>query len=489
MPDLLLGIDVGTTGVKAIVFDTDGAVLGQGFHEYGIIRNNKDYAEQDAAQIWEETKKVIRQAAATVGMNITALSVSVQGDAVICVDSNGDPLSNAQLGMDYRGKTESELAEQVLGKEYLFKKTGMAPHPLNSFIKMLWVQSNDPDLYARTYKFVTYSDFILKKLGSDGFFIDLTMASRTMCMELETLTWSEKILNAFDFDSGKLSQPVPSGTVVGKISPTVAAAVGISPDCRLVAGGHDQTCAALGAGLIKEDIALDSHGTAEVISTAFSAIRNNDVMMNCYYPCYAHTVRGMYFTFALNHCGGISLRWFKESFCGEETYDEIFAKMSDSVSGILALPHFTGSGTPTCNFNSSGTFSGIRLTTTRYDLAKAILEGLACEMRINIDHFARAGISVNELRCVGGGARSEKGLQLKADVLGLPIATLTIREAACLGAAMLAGVGTGIYKNAYAAAAALVKISTMYTPRQNVHAAYNDQYGKYLELYRFSCKD
>lgn len=489
---LLLGIDVGTTGAKATVFDQDGDQKGYAFQEYGIIYPQKGYAEQDAEQVWNITKDVIKKSIAGLGASISALSLSVQGDAIIPINRNREALSNTQLGMDYRGTKETEFCDITLGGRTLFEQTGMRPHPMNSLIKILWTKNNQPELYEKTYKFVTYADFILGKLGSDDIVIDYTMASRTMAFDIQKLQWSYDVLNKLSIDISKLAKPVPSGATVGKIKKALAEELNMNPEALLISGGHDQTCAALGAGIVKDNMALDSHGTAEVISTAFSSPQLNNIMFNSYYPCYIHTVPNMYFTFSLNHTGGILLKWFIENFCsediliakqnGEQIYNYMINHMPEGPSPVMVLPHFNGSGTPTCDLNSKGAFLGITMSTSRYDLAKAIIESLSYEVRLNLETMKMIGINIEQLRSVGGGARSPIGLQNKADILGIPVSSLKIREAACLGASMLAGTAIGAYSS-LGEASSIVQLSQTYYPNEQLHERYNNKYCTYSQLY------
>jgi len=489
---LLLGIDVGTTGAKATVFDEDGNQCGYGFEEYGIDCPGQGRAEQDAELVWQITKRVIAQATHESGPSIRALSVSVQGDAVVPIDSGRRALAPVQLGMDYRGAQESIFCAAHFGARRLFDLTGMRPHPLNALIKILWIKEHDPELYDRTWKFVTYADFILAKLGSDEIVIDYSMASRTMAFDLHTQKWSGEVLSSLGISADKLGKPVPSSIIVGNIPADLAEELGLNPRTLIVTGGHDQACAALGAGIIKENMALDSHGTAEVVSTPFMRPHQNDVMFNSYYPCYSHVVPGMYFTFSLNHIGGILLKWFAEGFCYEDAlaaqqtnirfYELLLQKAPDGPAPVMVLPYFNGSGTPTCDLSAKGAILGLTLDTTRYDIAKAIVEALSFEMRVNIETLRSAGININQLRCVGGGARSPIGLQNKADITGLPISTLKIRESACLGAAMLAGMASGVYRNAEEASNIVVLADT-YHPRSEISRLYDSGYSTYAALY------
>lgn len=489
----IIGLDVGTTGAKAIVFNLEGNILGYGFSEYGIIAEKPGYAEQNAEAVWQVTKDVIKQAIEQSGLKqIDALSLSVQGDAIIPVDASLMPLHPTLLGMDYRTVEEVEICKALFGDQQLFEQTGMRPHPMNSLTKILWFKRHMPELYDQTYKFMTYADFILSKLGAKPV-IDYTMASRTMAFDLDKKAWSEPILKALKIEVSKLSEAVPSGESVGFLSEDLMMEWGLEKTVVLVAGGHDQTCAALGAGVIDENMAIDSHGTAEVVSAAFYQMRNNKEMYLAYYPCYCHVVEDMYFTFSLNHIGGILLKWFRDQFAFEErqlaeqnnqnAYTLLLERAPEQPSHVMVLPHFNGSGTPWCDLESKGAFIGLTMHTTKEDITKGIIDSLAYELRMNLEEMKKAGISISELRCVGGAAHSSKWLQVKADVTNCTVKTLKVREAACLGAALLAGTAIGGYSDLKEGVLKTVKIDQTYTPNPERYHIFNDKYVVYKEIY------
>ena len=311
-------------------------------------------------------------------------------------------------------------------------------------------------------------------------------------MTLKKKQWSDDILDSLEISKDKLAKPVPSCTIVGEISKKLADELGINQHAKLVSGGHDQTCASLGAGIVREGMALDSHGTAEVLSTVFSRVRLNNEMYSSYYPCYCSLINGLMFSFALNHTGGILLKWFAEEFCGDDNnseecqkkgiYQYLFDNMKEEPSNLLVLPYFNGSGTPTCDLTQKGAILGLRLTTNRFDVAKAIIESLSFETRLNIDAMEKAGIEIQQLRSVGGGARNPIGLQNKADILGIPVSSLKTREAACLGAAFAAGIAIQVYSSAEEATS-VVQIEKTYYPNESKLAYYNDKYEIYKTLY------
>jgi xylulokinase len=490
----LIGLDVGTTGCKSCVFDEAGDIKGYGFREYDIICTEPAMAEQDAMLVWRKTVEVLKESIAQSGAReIKALSLSVQGDAVMPVDKNYDAIYNCILGMDYRSAPQARRSEKLFGARRLFNLTGMRPHPINSLIKIMWLKQNRPAAYAKAWKIVTYADFILGRLGSDRPVIDYTMASRTMAFDLKKKCWSAEILKRTGIDRDLLSEPVVSGEIVGTIKPALAQELGIAPGMLLVAGGHDQPCAALGAGVVKEGRAVASTGTAEVCSTAFFKPALNAAMFNGYYPCYIHAKPDMYFTFSLNHIGGLLYKWFRDTLgqeeiaeakrAGTDPYALIDSRMPKAPGTVMVLPHFNGSGTPWCDMSSKGAIVGITMATNKYDIARAILESLTYELRINLETMREAGIAVKELVAVGGGAKSPPWLQMKADILGRTIITHQVREAACLGAALTAGTAAGVYASLADAAAKAIKPGKQYTPDPKAAAVYRRKYAVYRELY------
>jgi xylulokinase len=347
-------------------------------------------------------------------------------------------------------------------------------------------------VFERAWKIVTYADYILGRLGA-GAVIDHTMASRTMAFDLEAQRWSDLILGKLGLDAGLFSKPVPSGSAVATLRSDLAAELGLNPDVLLVAGGHDQPCAAIGAGIVRAGLGLVSTGTAEVLATAFDAPALTRAMYDSYYPCYLHANPGQYFTFALNHVGGILLRWYRDQFAGAEVaealssgrdpYAVIGERMPAGPSPLMVVPHLNGTGTPWCDLEAKGAILGLTMASTRHDVALAILEGLTFELRINLQTLGQCGVQIRELIAAGGGAKSDRWLQLKADILDRPIRTLRCREAACLGAALLAGTAAGVYGSLEEAVRRTVAYEGEFVPTPAAAVRYRDRFALYERLY------
>jgi xylulokinase len=363
----------------------------------------------------------------------------------------------------------------------------MRPHPLTSLCKILWLRETKPEVYGRARRILTYADFILARLGAEPV-MDDTMASRSMAWELDVGDWSRWLLQQLAVDPSLLSPIVRSGTPVGRMSRALAEEIGLTEPPILVAGAHDQVCAALGAGVPLRARSVVSTGTAEVLSAALDRPLLTRALYDGHYPCYRYALPDTWFTFSLNHAGGILLAWFRDLVSrGQQHpdagFDGVLSDMPDGLSSVMVLPHFNGSGTPWCDVRSRGAILGLTLDTRPPDIALGILESLAFELRINQERLEGAGVSLGDTAAVGGGARSDAWLQVKADILGRPLRRPAVVDAAALGAAILAGAGSGLFAGVREGIEAMVPTGGTIEPRAGTAAAYNERFGLYREVY------
>ncbi|HHW88238.1 MAG TPA: hypothetical protein GX400_18795 [Chloroflexi bacterium] len=490
----LIGLDIGTTGCKAMLFATDGRVLSQARREYTIQTPQPGWAEQDAEQVWALAWQCLREAVAALSDDPpTALAISCQGEAVIPVDDAGRALRPAILGMDTRTTAENAWLVETFGAEDLFQRTGMPVHTINTLPKLLWLQRHEPALWRAAHQFLLYEDFFLRRLGGEAV-ISVCLASRTQMMNLAAADWDDDILARCQIERSRLAQPAPlAGGVVGRLRPELKRELGLADDLWLVSGGHDQACAALGSGVIAPGLAMVSTGTAEVVEVAMATPALEPALRDGGVSVYRHVVPGLYVAMTLNHSGGLLLRWFRDTLgqwemeqaasTGADAYDLLLQDAPPGPTGLLLLPHFAGSGTPTLDVHSKGAILGLTFATTKADLAKAVLEGLTYELRINLDLLRAAGIEIAELHAVGGGARSALWLQLKADICNTALRVPLVTDAACLGAALLAGVGVGIYPDLSTAVQATVAWRQRVIPSPGMVDAYAPRYALYRRLH------
>ena len=490
----LLGIDVGTTGCKAIVFDPGGKILGQAYREYPHLYPRPGWVEMDSDEVWAAIKQAIAQAVSRAGGRdpVRALAVSSQGEGVTAIGRDGQALANSIVSFDNRTTAQSEWWERHLGKRALFAITGQPLHPMYTVNKIMWWRDNEPQLFEQAWKFLCYEDFTIFRLGAEPA-IDYSLAARTMAFDVRAERWSRDVLDAAGVEPERLAAIAPSATVVGRVRDDLAQELGLPPGVAIVTGGHDQPCGALGAGIVEPRIAMDATGTVECITPACPELNLSDAMLESNYPCYQHVAPGMYVTIAFNFTGGSLLRWYRDTLgkqeredaqaAGMEVYEMMIGLATAGPSPVMVLPHFTVSGTPWLDPYSKGAMLGLTLATTKGDIIKALLEGVTFEMRLNLEHLARAGVVVESLRAIGGGAKSPTWLQLKADIFDRPVSALSVSEAACLGAALLAGSAVGEYSSLQEAASQTVRVTRIYEPDPDMAARYDERYAVYQRLY------
>ncbi|MBK8051157.1 MAG: hypothetical protein IPK16_31080 [Anaerolineales bacterium] len=490
----LIGLDIGTTGCKATLFSQDGAILGQSTREYAIQTPFPGWAEQDAEQVWALAWTCLREAtAAAAGDAPLALALSCQGEAVIPVDAAGRALRPAILGMDTRTTAENEWLAATFGADELFRRTGMPLHTINTLPKLLWLQRHEPDIWRAATQFLLYEDFFLRRLSGEAV-ISPCLASRTQMMDLASGAWAFDILERCGIDAGKLARVAPlEGGVVAIVRTELAAALGAGDTLAIAAGGHDQACAALGSGVIQPGLAMVSTGTAEVVEVAMASPAIDPSLRDGGISVYRHVIPNLYLAMTLNHSGGLLLRWHRDTVgrwekeqataMGSDPYERILDGAPVGPTPLLVLPHFAGSGTPTLDTASKGAILGLTFGSNSATIAKAILEGLTFELRTNLELLARAGVQIKELHAVGGGARSQLWLQLKADICHTPLRVPQVTEAACLGAALLAGVAVGAYPDFPAAVARTVQWRQRIEPVPDAVTAYDQRYALYVKLY------
>ncbi len=490
----LIGLDVGTTGCKAIVFDDRGGILGRAAREYSVRTPRPDWAEQDAEQVWRLAMDSLREAAvAAGGARPAALALSCQGEAVIPVDGRGRALRHAILGMDTRTGPQNQWLREQFGAEDLFARTGMPVHTVNTLPKLLWLKDNEPELWWAAERFLLYEDFFLNRLGGRPV-ISHCLASRTQMYDLRRGEWAGDILDECGMEPSRLAElPPAEQPVAGELRPQLAAELGLPEGMMLAYGGHDQACAALGSGTVRAGRASVSTGTAEVVEVALQEPTLADVLREGGISVYRHVVPGLYVAMTLNQSGGLVLRWFRDELCeaqmqraaeqGADPYDLILEGAPDGPTDLMVLPHFSGSGTPHLDTRSRGAILGLSFATDRGAIARAILEGLTFELRLNLELLREGGAHIESMAAVGGGARSDQWLQLKADICRLPIRVPQVTEAACLGAALAAGVAAGGYADFPSAVEAAVREGRTFEPRQAMADRYEERYALYRELH------
>ena len=422
-----LGIDIGTSGCKAVVFDERGRPLASASRGYRLHLTPDGGAELDSDEVMDSCLAVIAGAQRQAGGPAQAMAVSSQGEAFTAVARDGRPLCRAMVSSDVRAAGEAQSWPRTFGEERLYQITGHTAHPMFTLFKLRWLRERQPEVWRQASQFLCFEDLLHRRLGLEPA-IGWPLAGRTMLFDVRRHEWSPEILQAIDLAPGRLARPLASGSVVGRTADGML----------VVAGGHDQPCGALGAGVTEAGVAMYATGTVECITPALAKPVLAENLRRHNFCTYDHAVPGLYTTVAFSLTGGNILQWFRDEFAAGQSYEEVLRSAATQPTRLQVLPYWTPSGTPHFDLRTPGAIFGLRLSTSRGEVLRALLEGVALEMCLNLDLLASSGCRIDELRAIGGGAKSAYWNQLKADVIGKPLTSLAVTEAGCLGAAMLA---------------------------------------------------
>lgn len=485
----LAGLDIGSTGCKLSVFQIDGKLLGSIYREYPVLRSHSAH-EADAAAIWSAVRELIAEGARQYP-GIAGIGVTSFGESFVLVDAAGEPLLPVMLYTDPRGEAQAVRLEKQLGKEKIIAISGLAPHAMYSLPKLMWVKENLPEVYEKTEHIFLMEDYIIWKLTGKKQ-IDYSLATRTMAFDISALCWSREVCEGAGIDPQLLSVPVPTGTSAGQLKQELTQELGLWEGTIAVSVSHDQVAAAIGSGVFDESRTVDGAGTVQCTTPVFRAYDPAKMAENNY--CIVPFIKeGSYVTYAFSYTGGALVKWFVDNLArdaaaqareqGVSVYDLLEGEPEGIPTGILVLPHFAGAATPTMDGGSKGAIVGLTLSHTQKDLYRAVMEGVCYEMRLNQELLSDCGVAVAPLHATGGGAKSRVWMQMKADVLNVPVAALTTAEAGATGSAMLVGVALGLYPNLEAAAEKMVKVREVFQPRPEAHARYEEVYQRYKKLY------
>lgn len=486
-----IGLDIGTTGCKATVVDSQGYTICQDYCEYNVSFPREGWAELNPEIVWNAAKTVLSNVARTYDKSITSMSVASFGEAAVLLDRERNVIANSILFTDIRGNNCIEELTDMFGRSWIEDLTGMPLNGMYTLLKLMWIKKNQPELYEKIDLLLPFGSFITFRLTGEAV-SDYSLASRTLMFNRHTMTWAHEIIYAIGLSGENLPRLVPSGEPVARILPGVASQLGLQKDVLVVSGGHDQVAAAIGAGIVKPGDAVDGIGGAECITAILpqeanlAALHENNI---CAEP---HAVKGHFVSLVFNNTAGAALKWYRNAFeeelyarCrqnGQNVYKVLDSQLSEEPSPILFLPYLSGSGTPYMDSNAKGVLCGLTLTSTKQQIYRAIIEGMNYEMKYNLDILDRCGMRFDALTAVGGGA-SRVALQIKADILQIPIRTLENQQSGNMGLAMLCAVAEGRYKDLQEAADDLVKIKEIIYPNSKYLSEYKEKYSCYTRMY------
>ncbi|MEA4893811.1 MAG: FGGY family carbohydrate kinase [Oscillospiraceae bacterium] len=508
MQDLILGIDIGTTSLKAAVYDCTGQQKSAAIQEYSLLTPETNMVEAPCDIYMHSIKKCLSDIRLKDGVkmnNITVIGFSVQGETLVFLDENGAPVHNAIVWMDTRASTQAEKLRAHFGDEKCYEITGQvsfeACWPAS---KIMWLRENAPKEFDHIRHILLLEDYIIYQL-TGKIVAEGSLLTSTEYWDIRTKRYWKDMLDFIGIDEDYLPEIRESGESVGTILPAMARELGVSPAAVITTGCLDQAAGAIGVGNIKPGIFSENIGAALAICVPTAKLTYDpNRQMPVHYFALPDTYMMHTFT-----TGGMCLRWFRDSFCeneigmqdktGLDSYyllDLEAAKIPSGSDGLITLPHLQGSMAPDVNLNAKGVFYGATLKHTRAHFIRSIMESLGYVICRNLEAIDAMGLTVRQIRTMGGGSKSDIWNQIKADITGKQLnVTYSSQDTACLGAAILAGKAVGVFSGIESAVNSMVKIKKTFEPNPANHEIYNKQYQKFKllqsslsELYKLDAK-
>jgi len=494
--EYILSVDLGTTATKIALYDLEGNIMGSTTKEYSLNTPAPLWVEVEVGIFWEKFKEGVKEVLVKSKIdpkNVNAIGISAQGETFVPIDKEGRPLRKAIVWLDGRAEEEAEILDKKFDNGTSYRITGQVKLvPTWPAAKIFWLKRHEPDVYNLAYKYLLVEDYLIWKMTGE-FVAEGSLLCSTCYWNISTKKWWNEMLNFIGLSEDKLPQIKEPGEVVGNLSLKAAEELDLTPSTVVSTGALDQACGTIGVGNIKPGIFTENIGAALAIC---ATQENLTFDLKGRMPVHYHAIPSTYMCHTFT-TGGMALRWFRDVFCSEETnvaklanissYELIDKEVEQVPAGsdeLITLPHLQGAMAPEANPYARGVFFGINLAHRKAHFARSIMESIACAIMRNIDVLEDIGVKVNEIRAVGGGARSKVWNQIIADLTKRPvIVTAHQDDAACLGAAMLAGKAIHLYKSLEEATNRVVKIKERFEPNQSNFDIYEKIYNKYCKLY------
>ena len=489
----LIGIDIGTTGLKVILYNIEGKIIKECYEEYPIITPRSGWVELDPKKVWKVFKKNLYKVVNKFPETDFAMSFSVLGDSVIPLNKDGEVIYPAILSSDIRSVNYVKKIDDYFGSRKVFDFAGRWVHTMCSLTKILWLRDNMPDIYKNSYKFLDYLAWINYKLGFQPV-TDYSSASASLYFDVNQRDYAYDVLKWANISESQLPEIKKSGTFLGALSHHMAEKLGFQKDAKVKVslGAMDQQCNALGTGTVNPGKISCSTGTVECATTILQDSISNDDLYSRHLFKISTAIPGQFANMAFLWTGGGSLKWFRNNFCTEEivlaqkqninVYDLIEGN-ERPISDVFFLPHLAGSGTPWWDSFSKGAFLGLNLATTKAKMIDAVMEGVTFNLNISLEKLEELGLKKGDFAVVGGGSKSEKWNQLKANILQRKVVSMTHKEGGALGASILAGYGAGIFTSLKETSLQMAKIEKTYYPQEKKITKYASKYEIFKEIY------
>lgn len=490
----LLGIDIGTSACKAALFDRKGQVLAAANGEYPVYYPEEGWAEQNPEEWWSAVCEAVRQVIRKAGIQpeeIAGVGIDGQSWSAIAIDKGGKVLTNTPIWMDTRAQSICDRLNEEIGEDEIFRIAGNSLQPSYTTAKILWYKENLPEVYCKIYKILQSNSYIAFKLTGQ-ISQDLSQGYGLNCFDMRTGQWDEEMCRKMGIPRDFLPEIVPSDRIIGTVTKKAAEESGLAEGTPVAAGGLDAACGTLGAGVIHSGETQEQGGQAGGMSICIEKYQADPRLILGF-----HVIPGKWLLQGGTTGGGGVMRWFEREFADYERLmreqtgissldqlNEIAEKVKPGCDGLVFLPYMAGERSPIWNPYAKGVFYGLDFSKTKGHMVRACMEGVAFSLRHNLETAEEAGAKAEILRAMGGSANSLLWTQIKSDVTGKTMAVPASDTATTLGAALLAGVGTGFYKDYEEAVAETVKVTRKHQPDPEKKAVYDKNYETYLELYR-----
>lgn len=484
------GMDVGTSGCKLLVYDLDGNIVFQTGRKYQE-EGSGGYRELDPEVVAQSVKEVLKEAGKNCPQKIEAMAVASLGESVVCLDENGKVLAKTMLTGDCRGIEETKEIIDFLGADRIFEITGLPPNELYGLPKYMWLNRNT-DVIRKARAILYFEDFVGYMLTGQRK-VSYSSAARSMAFDIRKLQWSEELLKLAGIRLEQMSVPVKPCTVIGTIFPETARELGLNEDLKLIAGGHDQTCAALGSGLAGLSQGECGMGTCEFMFMMLPERKMNSYMLKNDFPCIPYIFPETYLSsIEVTTCGALK-NWAKQTIfqgidniCREknENFFEYMESRAKNIrTDVLILPQFGSAGNPDLSMDARGIIAGLTIHTKPEDLYRAVLESFAFQTYLAYERMRTLGTEMKSIAATGGGAVSELTLQIRADVFDMEVYSLDNAEAGTMGCMLMAAAGSGAYSSLEDGIQRTVRIKKRYVPDKKMHRYYMEKFQRYKALY------
>lgn len=481
----LLGLDIGTTGTKAVLLEASGKIAATATSEYPLSTPRPLWSEQDPEHWWQGAIKAIHKVTETAGIDPKAISgvgLSGQMHGLVLLDEKGGVLRPAILWNDQRTGDQCKAITEAVGFEKLLRLTGNPVLPGFTAPKIIWVWENEHDVYSRASYFLLPKDYVRYRLTGE-LATDVSDASGTSLFDVKARTWSEEMFDALKLPISWAPTCFESQEAVGNVIPA-AAETGLAVGTVVVGGAGDQAAQAIGTGLAREGLVSATLGTSGVV---FAPTKEPSIDSQGRLHCFCHGIPGMWHVMGVMLSAAGSLRWLRDALGGVfDSYEQMIEEAGQAppaCEGLLFLPYLSGERTPHPDPKARGAFVGLTLRHGRSHLIRSVLEGVSFGLRDSLELIREQGIEPGQIRVSGGGARSAFWRQILADIFGLEIVTVNLAEGAALGGAILAGVGTGVFDSVPDACEKTIRVDSVVSPNRENTILYQEQYLEYRKLY------